>query len=106
MTENKKTDDMEQLLNEASLHTDENLHVDEPSTEFFEQMVQQQTEARYRRLWIELACLWIIALLCLSVLAITVVYAPLLFVVIQILSIVILGGYFVKESSRMVAWKQ
>ncbi|ARI78321.1 YxlC family protein [Halobacillus mangrovi] len=106
MTENKKTDELEQLLNEASLHTDEHLHVDEPSTEFFEQMVQEQTEAWYRRLWIELACLWVVALLCLSVLAITVFYAPLLFVGIQIVSLVILGGYFIKESSRMVAWKQ
>jgi hypothetical protein len=106
MTQKKKTNEIESLLNRASLHTEDHIHVDEPSLEYFEELVQKQTETWYRRLWVELVLLWILSFVLLSTLAVTVFYAPSLFLAIQVTSLVILGGYFIKENLRTVAWKQ
>ncbi|MGP4060852.1 YxlC family protein [Halobacillus sp. H74] len=106
MKKHDKTRDIEQILKKTATHTDEQMDIKEPSIHFFENMVQKQTEAWYKRLWIEMTCLWIIAVVFLSSLAISVMYTPLLFIGTQVLSTLVVLLYFIKETSRTVASRQ
>jgi|GEM_PF-6825564 len=101
----KDDKNIESLLRTTAHQMDKEIEVEEPSLTYFTDLVQKETEAWYKRLWIELALLWLTAVICLSVLAVSVVYAPLVFIGIQLLSVIVLFGYFLKESSRTVAWR-
>ncbi|MGP4075425.1 YxlC family protein [Halobacillus sp. K22] len=101
----KDDKNIESLLRNTARQMDEEIDVEEPSLAYFTDLVQKETEAWYKRLWIELALLWVMAVICLGVLAVSMVYAPLVFIGIQVVSVIVLFGYFLKESSRTVAWR-
>ncbi|SFK22736.1 hypothetical protein SAMN04487936_109120 [Halobacillus dabanensis] len=98
--------ELESILKQANLQTDDRLHVNEPSLRYFEGLVQEQNDTWHRRLLVELACLWGIAFIFISFLGLTLFYVPLLFILIQMITTLILIGYFLRERKEMEVMRQ
>lgn len=106
MPDKKTPKDLDEMLQEAASQTEEQMEVRQPPLLFFEKLVEEQTNAWYQRLWFELACLWGIAFVFISFLVFSILYAPVVFILIQVISTVLLVLYFVKESKGMALMRQ
>lgn len=106
MTDEKTPKKLEERLQEAARHTEEQMELTEPSLSYFENLIEEQTALWYRRLWFELTCLWGMAFIFISFLIFSFFYVPFLFVFAQITSIIILIRYFYKERYEMVEMRQ
>lgn len=98
--------ELERLLKQANRQTDDELHVDEPSLTYFQELVQEQNYAWYHRLWVELACLWGLAFIFISFLALSLFYVPIVFILIQLMTTIVLIGYFFRERKEMEVGRQ
>ncbi|MYL32790.1 hypothetical protein GLW08_17755 [Pontibacillus yanchengensis] len=90
-----------QVVKVTSENIDDEVNVNEPSLDFFKNLVHQERQAWYRRLWIELLIFWCIALSIISLMTISILYIPIIFVGIQLIVAIGLSGYFIKEYARM-----
>ncbi|MBX0359175.1 YxlC family protein [Halobacillus sp. Nhm2S1] len=106
MTDEKTSKSMEEKLQEAARHTDTKMEPTEPALAYFENLIEEQTALWYRRLWFELTCLWGSAFIFISFLIFSLFYVPLLFVLAQVISIIVLIRYFYKERYEMVEMRQ
>ena len=96
-----REEEVVQAIKSASEDIDDEVNIKEPSLDFFKDLVYQERQAWYRKLWLELLFFWCIALSIISLMTISILYIPMIFVGIQILVAIGLSGYFIKEYARM-----